>query len=53
MKVGKDEIDKIMEEIEESLATVTDAERAYWRLSQDEREQLPQLLRVWFDTLYR
>ena len=52
MKVDKDEINKIMEEIEQSLATVTDAEGAYRRMSPDERERLPQLMRARFDALY-
>jgi len=49
MKVDKDEIDKVMEEIEQSLATVTDGERAYWRLSPDKRARLPQHVRDFFD----
>ena len=47
------EIEEIMEEIERQLRTVTDAERAYRKLSSDERARLPQLLRALFDALYR
>ncbi len=44
------EAEEIMEEIVQSLATVTDAEREYWRLSLDERLRLPQSMRVRFDS---
>jgi len=51
MKVDKDEINKIMEEVEQSLATVTDAEREYRKLPPDERARLLESLRVRFESL--
>jgi hypothetical protein len=45
------QIEEILEEIEESLGTVRDAEREYWKLSPDERAQLPESLRVRFESL--
>jgi hypothetical protein len=47
MKTDKDEISKIMEEIEKSL--IRAAERKYWKLSADERAWLPESLRVRFE----
>jgi hypothetical protein len=46
-----EQIEEILEEIVQSLATITDAERAYWKLSPEEREQLPQLMCARFDAL--
>jgi len=49
--VHKEKIEEIMEEIEQSLATVRDAEREYRALSTDERGRLPQQVRVRFEFL--
>lgn len=51
MKVDKKQIAEIMREIEQSLATVMDPERAYWKLSPEERAQLPESLRIRFESL--
>jgi len=40
-----------MKEVEESIATARDAERAYWRLSPDERVRLPQHVRAVIDSV--
>jgi hypothetical protein len=46
-----EEIEEILEEIVQSLGTDRDADRAYSKLSPDERAQLPESLRVRFETL--
>ncbi len=45
------EVEEIMKEIERQLRTVTEAERAYWNLPTEEREQLPEHVRVRFESL--
>ena len=45
------EIEEILDDNEQFFPTAGDAEREYWKLSPEERVQVPESLRVRFDSL--